>query len=571
MLRSGRQLILLLPLCALTLSGQQPSPDPQQPQPRPPVFRAGAHYVRVDAYPTAKDGKIVEGLTKDDFEIYEDGKIQTIESSEYITFDTWTPDAERKDPRNQEHAYELAGDPTYRVFVIVLDRRAYNMEGRHYMRAPLHEFIDRNLGPRDLFGLLSTEQTWTELTLGQKTIAANALVDSLRWVYPADRDERLIPYYECGLEWLIPRKLTEETYDLLDGLVRVLALVRQEKKSIVFVANNLSRDGAVRGGVSTGGMPPVPRIGVPDGRIGIMPRGDRGAGRTADSFCSAERLRLTNIDFEMRFRELLRSARQGNVAFYPIAPAGLQGIPFKAGARGFDFDAHRRQTARTDTLITLAHETDGIPIVNTNDLAGGMRRIANDMRAYYVLGYYTTNTNWDGRVRSIKVRLKPKRDTIRARREYRAPTPAEIAGLSNPTVSRPAPPPTAEQNALAALDVNLRTAKIEADPGTLVGSPAVHRLRGRMAPEPVTTLQFERAERVRIEWPVLGTLERRDARLLDRTGKRMPVDTPLSENGGPTLTLELPLAPFARGDYLIELHVGAGAVTERRLLAVRIK
>ena len=62
-------------------------------QPRPtPVFRAGAHYVRVDAYPTSKDGrKIIEGLTKDDFEIYEDGALQAIEGAEFITFDTWTP------------------------------------------------------------------------------------------------------------------------------------------------------------------------------------------------------------------------------------------------------------------------------------------------------------------------------------------------------------------------------------------------------------------------------------------------------------------------------------------------
>jgi VWFA-related protein len=573
-------MILLLPLCVLTVSGQQAPPDPQAPQPRPPVFRAGAHYVRVDAYPTSKDGTIVEGLTKDDFEIYEDGKLQSIENAEFITFDTWTPDAERRDPRNQQAAYDLAADPTWRVFVIVIDRASYGMEGQHYMRAPLHEFIDRNLGPRDLFGLLTTESSWTDLTLGQSTTAAKGVINSRRWLFDdGDYDERLMPYYECGLASLIGRKRLDETYELLEGLVNLLGLVRQEKKSIVFVSNGLAQPGPARDTASSARPPRVPGVGITNGRIGELTRGDRVGSRAHESFCAAERMRLANIDFEQRFRELLRSARQGNVAFYPIAPAGLQGIPFKAGARGFDFAEQRRQTARTDTLITLAHETDGIPIVNTNDLAGGMRRIANDIRAYYVLGYYTTNTNWDGRVRSIKVRLKPKNpstrlragDTIRARREYRAPTPAEIAGLSNPGVSRAAPPPTAEQTALSALDVNLRTATIDAAPGTLVGSPAVHRLRGRMAPEPATTLQFERADRLRIEWPLSATLERREARLLDRTGKPMPVDTPLSEDTGRTLTLELPLAPFARGDYLIELQVGAGAVTERTLLAVRIK
>src|SRR5213596_2846864 len=70
-----------------------------------PVFRAGAHYAHVDAYPRGKDGRSLEGLTKDDFE----------------TFDTWTPDAARKDPRTQQNAYDLLADPTWRVFVTVTD------------------------------------------------------------------------------------------------------------------------------------------------------------------------------------------------------------------------------------------------------------------------------------------------------------------------------------------------------------------------------------------------------------------------------------------------------------------
>ena len=71
-----------------------------------------------------------KGLTQDDFEIFEDGKPQTIETSDFITFDTWTPDAERRDPRTQQDGYDLAADPTYRVFVIVVDRVAFDMVGR---------------------------------------------------------------------------------------------------------------------------------------------------------------------------------------------------------------------------------------------------------------------------------------------------------------------------------------------------------------------------------------------------------------------------------------------------------
>src|SRR5262249_492775 len=73
-----------------------------------PVFRGGTPFVRVDAYPTSKDGRIVEGLKPEDFEITEDGKPQTIESFDYISFPTFTPDAERRDPESQRAGFDLA-------------------------------------------------------------------------------------------------------------------------------------------------------------------------------------------------------------------------------------------------------------------------------------------------------------------------------------------------------------------------------------------------------------------------------------------------------------------------------
>src|SRR4029079_4154872 len=113
-----------------------------------------------------------------------------------------------------------------------------------------------------------------------------------------------------------------------------------------------------------------------------------------------------------RYRELLRQARRQNVSFYPITPGGLQapvGLP-----------AILAYERATDDFRTLANETDGIAIVETNDLTAGINRIGDDLAAYYVLGYYTTNTKWDGGLRKIQVREKNTGKSIRARREYRA-------------------------------------------------------------------------------------------------------------------------------------------------------
>jgi hypothetical protein len=71
---------------------------------------------------------------------------------------------------------------------------------------------------------------------------------------------------------------------------------------------------------------------------------------------------------------------------------------------------------------------------------------------------------------------------------------------------------------------------------------------------------------------VKQTLDRRSVRILDRTGHPLPVDVPLAEGLVPgTIVVELPLSAFARGDYLVELTVGAGSTEERSLVAFRVQ
>ena len=644
-----RQALAVSIATALTLPLLAQQPEPQQPpQPRPPIFRGGAHYVRVDAYPVTKDGKIVEGLTRDDFEIYEDGKPQAIDSSEFVVFETWTPEGERKDPRNQQDAYDLAGDPKYRVFVLVLDPAAYDMEGRHYLRVPLHNFLERNLGPRDLFGLLSAEQEWTDLVLGQTTTTANKIIDSDHWLDPNRMTDKYWEYVECGMESMIGRKKLDDTYALLEGLVKLLGLIRQERKGIVFVSNGLASPGIASAQVNSGGGGEMPRIGVVNGRIGELVRGDHVGGNRSANFCNGERLRLQAIDFGQRFRDLLKDARAANVAFYPVSPLGLQTMPFSKQG-GIDMTAWHSQNRRMDSLKTLASETGGKAVVETNDLAGGLKRISADMQAYYVLGYYTTNSTWDGRVRSIKVKLKPKGNTIRARAQYRAPTLAEIAAISNPP---PARVPTEEDKALAALATEktrasfvsyaanrgaelavvlnvparstawpagteitviaetadgvsvgmvrhvLKTAgrtamvtlplsggapavtliKVRADgmvftdrtavapTSVLAGDPIVYRNGGV-----VPLLVCARADAIRVEWPLLGQVETKQVRLLDRRGQTMAIPMTVLEPGPSTVATELALAPLARGEYIVELVVGHAGASERKLVGLRVE
>jgi hypothetical protein len=81
-------------------------------------------------------------------------------------------------------------------------------------------------------------------------------------------------------------------------------------------------------------------------------------------------------------------------------------------------------------MLGLAKDTSGFAVPALGDVSEGLRRIAADVGTHYLLGYYTTNTKWDGKVRTIRVRLRRTGAEIRARSEYRAPTKDEISGLS---------------------------------------------------------------------------------------------------------------------------------------------
>src|SRR5207247_10524991 len=72
-------------LCLYTAnasSAPQAAQD-QPPAPPPPTFRTEANCVRVDVYPTRNDAPVVD-LTRDDFEVLDNGAPQKIEQFERV-------------------------------------------------------------------------------------------------------------------------------------------------------------------------------------------------------------------------------------------------------------------------------------------------------------------------------------------------------------------------------------------------------------------------------------------------------------------------------------------------------
>ena len=417
----------------------------QLPERQLPVFRADSHFVRVDAYPTDTDGAVLRGLTAADFELTEDGATQQIDTSEFIEYERWSPGSERPDPRDQNESFRLAADPRYRVVVVYLDRLTWN--NAHYVRQPLIDLLTREIGPRDLFGILLPNHEASDLVLGQFTPSMQAMVGQFLQIHnhqdPVSMDpveQKLLTCFGQAGFGLVENWRTDNLYRDLEGLIKILGTIRDERKSIILVTESMP---GVESFSRRRGMPPA--IG---GSRGAPPPSGRplpGAGGLASGIyqpdynsAGACQMLASGIPepHPQRFQDLIKLARRMNVAVNPISPAGLT----------------MNVNWASSYLSQLASETGGLAVVNTNGIKEGFKRIANDMSAYYALGYYTTNTKWDGRLRRLRVKLKSTGKAVRARYEYRAPSAEDIAAMRAAADAPPRPVgPTAEESAMNVL------------------------------------------------------------------------------------------------------------------------
>lgn len=137
----------------------------------------------------------------------------------------------------------------------------------------------------------------------------------------------------------------------------------------------------------------------------------------------------TGVENQSQLRSTINAAVRANVAFYPIDARGLvavspAGDASKAAPKGtsiFTGAAQRQQRERfndqQETLVSLAAGTGGKPFLDNNDLSLGIVQAQNDVRSYYILGYYSGNTSADGRFRRVQVKLAGQ---LQAKLDYRS-------------------------------------------------------------------------------------------------------------------------------------------------------
>jgi hypothetical protein len=93
------------------------------------------------------------------------------------------------------------------------------------------------------------------------------------------------------------------------------------------------------------------------------------------------------------------------------------------------FEQFQQQAVMENILRSLASETGGLPIFNTNNLNQGLDKVDLELSNYYVLGFSSTNSKRDGKYRKLEVKTDVKGLKLKHRNGYLDPRPADaLAG-----------------------------------------------------------------------------------------------------------------------------------------------
>lgn len=409
-----RRILFLVPVVLMlvvpALVGQQsPSrPSPDQPQ---VTFRAETNFVEVDAIVTDDDGNFVEGLTPDDFEVFENGDPQTVETFGVVNIPIESVERPLFADRPIEadvitNAREYDG----RLFLIVLDDLHTAVLRSKQVKESARRFVERNVGRNDQVAIIYTS--------GRSDASQEFTASQARLLASIDK--------------FVGRKLRSPTLERIDEYERLLRGRRDEDGPL--------DDSQILDPLdSQRGLQAQTMLRTLKASAELL---TNVRGRRKTLLLISEGLDYNIYDYvNSRYsstvledvREVIASATRGNVAIYTVDPRGLtsgleDGMEMLAPSlQPTIVDISPQSFARDvrvaqDSLRVFSEETGGIAFVGSNNVAAAFEQVVLDNSSYYMLGYRPTNEKRNGRFRSIEVRVTRPGVRVRSRKGYVAPT-----------------------------------------------------------------------------------------------------------------------------------------------------
>jgi VWFA-related protein len=420
--------VLVLAAGTVLGAGQTPAPGPGQTPPPSdqtptPTFKAEVEYVEVDALVTDQQGRFVRDLKKEDFQVFEDGRRQTISTFSLVDIPREPPDRPlfssvpiEPDVKSNERPFDG------RVYVMVLDDLHTDALRSQYVKRAARQFIERNLAANDLMAVVHTggrSDSSQEFTSNKRLLLASVDKFMGRKLQSATLARNEEYFRQAGTPF---RGSVADPYDQERGFNAQSTLstlrqvaewfggVRGRRKTMLFISEGIDYD-------------------ITD----VI--------RQMDAPSSAASMIIDDI------REAISATARSNVSIYSIDPRGLtmlgddaigvsgwadanpppaddtgSGGGGASGRPGIGPGSLRNELQLSqDSLRALAEESGGFAAVNTNEFGTAFDRIVSDNSSYYVLAYYPPSPKRDGKFHRIQVRVSRPGVTVRARRGYASP------------------------------------------------------------------------------------------------------------------------------------------------------
>jgi VWFA-related protein len=445
---------LLTLLCLALMVAPLLSVFSQSQQQNEQTIRIGTAEVTLDVVVRDKKGRPVKDLKANEFEVYEDGVRQKIESFRLVQREAKaaneTINKETVATTKKEIPRPATGEAS--IIALVFDR--LRPESRILARRAALSYAEEGLKPADFTGVflidlnLRTVQPYTD----QPQLVSQAV-------------DRATTMATSGFN-----STTEQTRKLSNQSASLDQQMTSAAGQASAAGGGRDSAGASAAGGEAGAAAVEQMFAQMNSRMmqtfEMLERNQQGyatiyallavvdsmrnlPGRKAIIFFS-EGLAIPPA-VQARFRSVVNAANRAQVSIYPIDAAGLRTesgtaetareLNSMAGRRMQQAHSSRedstgpmtRQLERNEDLLRLnpetslgqlADQTGGFLINNTNDLRAGMTRIDEDMRMHYALTYVPQRSEYDGRFRKITLKLKRSDLDVQTRAGYYAINPA---------------------------------------------------------------------------------------------------------------------------------------------------
>jgi VWFA-related protein len=397
-------------------AAQQPSPLPTPEDSVDDVVRVTTNLIQIDVVVTDKQGNRVENLQPEDFEILVNKRPQPITNFSFIS-DTPTPVAEKRVARPKARPSKIpparpkGPADVRRTSLFVIDNLCSSLESTNQARDSVRKFINEQMEPNDLVAVIQTiggTGTLQQFTSDKRLLLA--AVNGVRFNSSSARRRRV----QCG---------GDEPVQLGSSQISDVGLADPSAETF-FASGRLATLNMILRGLKE----------IPGRKSLILltdnlpyPSTTTGEGNQSQIMNAYSRL----IDF----------ANRASTVIYTIDLRGLATLGFDAsnagsglGVRGgsvvnagpmFGRDISRARSefyySKTG-MSTLARETGGFFVENTNNISGGLRRAADDSNRYYLIGFRPDDKFFERpnqpHFNQLQVRVKRPGLTVRTRKGF---------------------------------------------------------------------------------------------------------------------------------------------------------